>query len=96
LRAVARDYRGKVDVVGLNAGSKDLAGDARDFVRPFHLDFTIVRGDRRDEDAWGVRSGFPETFVVGTDGRISSYVNGPIDDETLRGLLDAELREHRT
>lgn len=95
LRKVAHDYAGTVDVIGLNAGSKDLESDARDFARQYRLDFTIVRGDRADEDAWGV-NGFPETFVVGTDGRISSFVNGPIDDETLRGLLDAELAEHRS
>jgi thiol-disulfide isomerase/thioredoxin len=95
LREIAHDYDGRVTVVGLNAGSQDLESDARAFVRRHELDFSIVRGDRTDEDAWGV-NGFPETFVVGTDGRISSYVNGPIDEETLRGLLDRELGEDRT
>ncbi|MCW2923636.1 MAG: Redoxin domain protein [Thermoleophilia bacterium] len=97
LRDVAHDYRGRVTVVGMDAGSKDLKRDAREFANRHHLDedLVLLRGDRADEDAWGV-SGFPETFVVGTDGRISSYVNGPIDDETLRGLLDHELKEHRS
>lgn len=95
LRRISEEYRGKVTVVGLNAGSKDLESDARAFVRSAGFRFTIVRGDRTDEDAWGI-NGFPETFIVGTDGRISAFVNGPIDEETLRGLLDRELQERRT
>lgn len=96
LAEVARDYEGRVDVIGLNAGNQDLKRDAAAFVRTHELeDLAIVRGDRRHEDAWGVHN-FPETFVVGTDGRISSFVPGPIDEETLRGLIDAELDEERT
>jgi thiol-disulfide isomerase/thioredoxin len=94
LRKVAHDYEGRVAVVGLNAGSEDLATDARAFIHEYHLDFSIVRGTRADKDAWGV-DGYPETFIVGTDGRISSFVNGPIDESTLRGLLDRELKQHR-
>jgi thiol-disulfide isomerase/thioredoxin len=95
LRKVAHDYDGRVTVVGLNAGSEDLETDARAFIKQYGLDFSIVRGTRADKDAWGV-DGYPETFIVGTDGRISSFVNGPIDSETLRGLLDDELRKHRS
>lgn len=95
LQDVAEDYDGRVVVIGLNAGAQDLESDARAFVRRHGLDFPVVRGTRADEDAWGV-GGFPETFVVGTDGRISSFVNGPIDEETLRGLLDTELAEQRS
>jgi thiol-disulfide isomerase/thioredoxin len=95
LVAVADDYAGRVTVVGLNAGAQDLRSDARAFAREYELDFPLVRADRADEGAWGV-NGFPVTFVVGTDGRISSFVNGPIDSETLRGLLDTELDEDRS
>lgn len=94
LKEIADDYDGRVTVVGLNAGAQDLRRDARDFAEEFELDFPLVRGSRADEDAWGT-GGFPETFVVGADGRISSFVNGPVDEETLRGLLDAELEEDR-
>ncbi len=94
LMEIADDYDGRVTVVGMNAGAQDLQSDARAFAREFDLDFPLLRADRGDEDAWGV-GGFPETFIVGTDGRISSFVNGPIDEETLRSLLDAELDEQR-
>lgn len=94
LREISKDYDGRVTIVGLNAGAQDLESDARAFVRRHELRFSVVRGSRADETAWGV-AGFPETFVVGTDGRISSVVNGPIDEQTLRELLDAELAEER-
>ncbi len=95
LKEIADDYAGRVTVVGLNAGAQDLRSDARAFAREHEIDFPLLRADRADEDAWGT-VGFPETFVVGVDGRISSFVNGPIDEETLRGLVDAELAEQRT
>jgi thiol-disulfide isomerase/thioredoxin len=94
LKEIADDYDGRVTVVGMNAGAQDLRRAARRFADEYKLDFPLVRGARADEDAWGT-VGFPETYVVGTDGRISSFVNGPIDEETLRGLLDAELDEDR-
>lgn len=95
LREIAKDYEDQVVVVGMNASAQDLESDARGFARDYDLDFVLLRAGRADEDAWGV-GGFPETFVVGTDGRISSFVNGPIDEETLRGLVDAELDEDRS
>lgn len=95
LNEVAREYRGRVAIVGMNPASEDLHSDARGFARDHELDFPLVRGGRSYNDAWGV-NGYPETFVVGTDGRISSFINGPVDERSLRGLLEAELAEDRT
>lgn len=95
LEKISKDYDGRVTVVGLNAGAQDLHSDARAFAREHGLTFPLVRGDRNDEDSWGV-NGFPETFIVGTDGRISSFINGPVEERDLRGLLDRELDEARS
>lgn len=95
LNDVAEEYDGRVTIVGMNPASEDLRSDAGDFAREYDLDFPLVRGDRAYNDAWGV-NGYPETFVVGTDGRISSLINGPVDERTLRGLIEAELEEDRT
>ncbi|MCB0878401.1 MAG: TlpA family protein disulfide reductase [Thermoleophilia bacterium] len=94
LEDVAKDYDGRVVVVGLNAGAEDLRSDAREFAKEHEITFPLVRGDRNDKSAWGV-TGYPETFVVGTDGHISSYVNGPVDSRTLRAMLDDELDQDR-
>lgn len=90
LVAIADAYRGQATVVGVNAGMEDLESDARAFVEEFELDFPIVRAQRADKDAWGVR-GYPETFVVGRDGRISARIAGQIDPEQLRSLIDDRL-----
>lgn len=90
LLAIADAYRGRATIVGVNAGMEDLESDARAFVEEFDLDFPIVRADRSDKDAWGVR-GYPETFVVGRDARISARIAGQIDPEQLRSLMDEAL-----
>lgn len=65
-------------------------GPCREEAPHFELDFPIVRADRSDKDAWGVR-GYPETFVVGRDARISARIAGQIDPEQLRSFIDDAL-----
>lgn len=85
-------YAGEgVHVVGMNPASEDAERDARAFVREFAVTYPIVRVRESEKDAWGVR-GFPETFIVGRDGRIAAKVNGPIDEQSLVRLLDRELK----
>lgn len=95
LEAVAKDYEGRVTVVGLNAGSEDLHSKARAFATKYEITFPLVRGSRATKKQWGF-TGFPETYIIGTDGRISSFINGQVEDRDLRGLLDRELAEDRT
>lgn len=91
LRTLAREYADRgVTVVGVNGGGEDTATDARRFVRRYRIDYPILRATRRQQQEWGVR-GFPETFVIGHDKRISSRIDGPIDVQTLRSMIDAEL-----
>lgn len=87
---IADDYEGRATVIGVNAGMEDLQSDARAFVEEFKLDFPIVRATRSDKDAWGLR-GYPETFVVGRDARVSARMPGEIDPEQLRNLIDEAL-----
>jgi thiol-disulfide isomerase/thioredoxin len=91
---IAEEYEGRVVIVGMNPGSEDLESRARRFVQRHEFDFPIVRGTRKDNDAWGVK-GYPETFIVGVDGRLSAHVNGPVDADMLRELLDGELEADR-
>jgi thiol-disulfide isomerase/thioredoxin len=86
----ASQFDNEVTVVGVNAASEDAEDDARDFVREFKIDFPVVRGDRREITAWGVR-GYPETFVVGTDGRIAAHIDGPLDIEAITASVEDEV-----
>jgi cytochrome c biogenesis protein CcmG/thiol:disulfide interchange protein DsbE len=94
LRTVSKDYAGRVTFVGLNPGPEDLESDARAFVRDHRLTFSIVRGTKADNDAWGVHQ-YPETFIVGADGRLSAHIKGPVEEDELRALLDSELAKDR-
>lgn len=73
--------------VGVNAD--DIESDARAFARDLKVDFPLVRATRAQKDAWGL-TGFPETFVVGDDGRIGGKIVGPVTERGLRSLLDQE------
>lgn len=96
LQRVADDFEGRgVLVVGVNAGAEDTATDANRFVRQFDVAYPVLRADRAGVERWGVR-GYPETFVVGRDGRISAHVNGPVDEQTVRSLVEFELERERT
>lgn len=89
LQHIAETYRKRgVIVVGLNI--QDAATDARGFIKRHKITFPIVRGGPDDKVAWGV-SGFPESFIVGVDGKISVHIPGQIDPDTLKALLDDEI-----
>lgn len=95
LRKVARRFADRgVVVVGVNPSAEDTHDDALAFVREFEIDYPVVLADPDDKRAWGVR-GFPETFVVGRDGRVSARIDGPVDRESIEALLDAELERGR-
>jgi cytochrome c biogenesis protein CcmG/thiol:disulfide interchange protein DsbE len=79
-----------VVVVAINAGSEDLESDARAFVEEMDFTFPVVRGNASQIAKWGV-SGYPETFVVGRDGRIAAHINGQIDQATVDAILDREV-----
>jgi cytochrome c biogenesis protein CcmG, thiol:disulfide interchange protein DsbE len=70
-------------VLFLGLDMQDLPGDARDFIREFHLTYPQVR-DPSDEVArdWGV-TGLPETFFISARGRIVAHVIGAISPQQL-------------
>lgn len=79
-----------VRFVGVNAAAEDLGADAQAFAQRYRIRYALVRGSARDKGLWGVR-GFPETFLIGRDGRISVRIDGPVDERALQALLEREL-----
>lgn len=91
LNRLQKDFKSAgVVVVGVNGGSEDTRSDARAFVREFKTAYPVVVGTAAVQRAWGVDF-FPETFIVGRDGRISARVSGPIDEAELRRIIEREL-----
>ncbi len=77
--------------VGLDA--QDFKGDARHFIRRFHLTYPIVRdGPGSTLARYGV-TGFPETFFVDRAGRlVGERVQGPVTVAQLERNVQLALR----
>jgi cytochrome c biogenesis protein CcmG/thiol:disulfide interchange protein DsbE len=90
LEAAWRKWRSKgVAVVGVDAN--DFRSDARRFARRFKVTYPLVHdGPGRLLDDYGL-AGFPETFFVRPDGRLSSWKQGELSAEEIetgiRGAL---------
>jgi cytochrome c biogenesis protein CcmG, thiol:disulfide interchange protein DsbE len=76
-------------VVMLGLNMQDLTGDARDFLREFHVTYPNVR-DQSDDVAidWGVAA-LPETFFIDATGRVVGHVIGAVSDSQLRAGISA-------
>lgn len=62
----------------------DVAGDARSFVRKYNLTYPILRdGSGSSQTAYGILA-YPESFVIGRDGRIAAARRGVVDDQFMR------------
>lgn len=87
---LARD--GRFDLYGLNY--KDEAQNARRFLGRFGNPFKAVGADDSGRTGidWGVY-GVPETFVVGTDGRIAYKHVGPISQDSLANDLMPQIEK---
>ena len=89
LTGLAETYADRdVVVVGINID--DQPEDALAFAEEFEVDYPLVLAEDGARRAWGLR-GQPETFVVDADGTVASHVPGPVDDGTLRPVLDQLL-----
>jgi cytochrome c biogenesis protein CcmG, thiol:disulfide interchange protein DsbE len=76
-------------VVMLGLNMQDLTGDARDFMREFHVTYPNVR-DQSDDVAidWGVAA-LSETFFIDARGRVVGHVIGAVSDRQLRAGVSA-------
>lgn len=88
LMQLAADNR--IQIVGINY--KDAPDNARRFLGRYGNPFRAVGVDANGRGAieWGVY-GVPETFIVGSDGRIAYKLIGPITPDNLQSLLKVEI-----
>lgn len=77
-------------VVVLGVDSRDFTGDARRFMRKHGVTYPVVRdGSGSHADSYGV-DGYPETFFLDRDGRLTEHLVGQVSS---RGQLDSAIRE---
>ena len=81
LERASRRYGGRLVVLGVDY--QDFSGDARKFVRTYHITYPVVRdGSGKWSDLYGV-TGAPETFFVNAAGKVVAHEPGAVDRETL-------------
>jgi cytochrome c biogenesis protein CcmG, thiol:disulfide interchange protein DsbE len=62
----------------------DVSGDARAFVRKYGLTYPMLRdGDGSSQTAYGILA-YPESFVIGRNGRIAAAKRGVVNDQFMR------------
>jgi cytochrome c biogenesis protein CcmG, thiol:disulfide interchange protein DsbE len=85
---LARDSR--LRIIGINY--KDEPENARRFLGRYGNPFAAAGADPNGRAAieWGVY-GVPETFIVGSDGRIAYKLVGPITPENLAATIKPEI-----
>ena len=90
LEALSADKR--IRIVGINY--KDQPDNARRFLGRYGNPFVAAGADPngRASMEWGVY-GVPETFIVGSDGRIAYKLIGPITPDNLQSQLKTEIEK---
>jgi cytochrome c biogenesis protein CcmG/thiol:disulfide interchange protein DsbE len=88
LERLNRSLHGSAGLVGVDYS--DAEGNARSFIREFHLTYPMLRDpDGKVGDRYGV-TGLPTTVILDAQGRITRLLRGPQTAETVRqGLRDA-------
>ena len=62
----------------------DVSGDARAFVHKYRLTYPMLRdGDGSSQTAFGILA-YPESFVIGRNGRIAAAKRGVVNDQFMR------------
>jgi cytochrome c biogenesis protein CcmG, thiol:disulfide interchange protein DsbE len=71
----------------------DVSSDARAFARQYGLTYPILRdGDGSSQSAFGILA-YPESFVIGRNGRIAAARRGTVDDQFMREHVEPLLRK---
>lgn len=96
LERFSRRHRDRVVVLGID--TRDLSGDALDFIEEFRLTYPQLRDpDGRYADRLET-TGVPETFLVDPEGRMARRLRGPFasESEIVRFTAPALRREAGT
>ncbi|MBM7563704.1 TlpA family protein disulfide reductase [Paenibacillus sacheonensis] len=91
LQALAKEYKGKLQILGINATSLDKERQAREFVDQQKLTFPILM-DRKGnaQELYKVNS-FPLSVLVDGNGIVRERVQGVIDKSKWQEMIDKWL-----
>ncbi|MBX5436794.1 MAG: TlpA family protein disulfide reductase [Alicyclobacillaceae bacterium] len=92
LAGLARQYEGRVTVVGINMTATDSRADALAFMRSYHLPYLVLLDPKAAFYNSYQVSGLPTTFVVGRDGRLLHVYRGPLTVTEMRAVFASAAR----
>ena len=93
LAASAFAHRGEVVFLGLDV--KDYSGDARKFLRKYHVNYVSIRdGGSSSYNEYGL-TGLPETYFLDRRGRIVAHKLGEIRRNELESGINQALESKR-
>jgi len=72
---IAKDYKGKVEIIGVNVGRESLA-KVREFVKSYDLKFTIAIDDGTVSQLYGPIRAIPVSVVIDKDFNIAKRYIG--------------------
>ncbi|MGK2933183.1 MAG: TlpA family protein disulfide reductase [Solirubrobacterales bacterium] len=79
LERFERDNRGAITVLGVD--TRDLSGDAMDFLEEYGITYAQVR-DASGDYADDLRTtGVPESFLIDPEGKVAAHFSGPFQTE---------------
>lgn len=93
LNSVARNYRNKVVVLGLEAGETPAA-ELREFARKHKLSFPIIPTQKSTLDDYplGLVYGVPTTFIINPEGKVVNTQMGAVTTAQLQRYFRQDKR----
>jgi thiol-disulfide isomerase/thioredoxin len=69
--ALQKKYDGQVVFLGVSVDSDDKVGDVKAFIKDYKVNYPILMlGDSDIQDQFKGITGYPTTYIIGTDGKI--------------------------
>jgi len=96
LEALAKQYQGKVQVIGINMTSNDSLGAAKQFVRKYGITYPVLMDTKANFlDAYAI-NGFPATFLLDSKGVVEKIIPRMATKAELQVLFQEAVNSNRT
>lgn len=87
LAALAKQYKGKVTVIGIDMTAEDTVSGAKQFVSEYHLTFPILLDKQAAFLSQYQLVGFPTTFLISPAGKIKAVHVGILTKSQMQSLF---------
>ncbi|QSO45993.1 TlpA family protein disulfide reductase [Alicyclobacillus mengziensis] len=93
LTALAKQYAGKVTVIGINMTAEDSVSGAKQFVSKYHVSYPILLDSAGTFLNKYQLVGFPTTFLINGAGKIQAVHVGSLTKSQMQRLFEQAAKE---